>query len=363
LKQNSDFVVIGGNRPEVIKLSELVKSFDDNYKMAFLYTGQHYSYNMKGMFKEELDIEFDHDLNCGSADVFVLKDNITKCFRECLNPSYVIVYGDTNSTLAAALAAKQVGSKLIHIEAGLRSFDSNMVEERNRIRIDSMSDYLLAPTVLNRTFLEYENITNNVFVTGNLIVDVCRKFSKNAILKGDYPARYLLLTLHRAESVDDPRTLRLLAKYIAEINYDVIFPVHPRTRNNLMKHNIQMPKNLKMIDPVGYADFIALLQNCWVVLTDSGGVQEEAVILRKPCITLRTSTERQETLLIRANRLFPLLGNDNFRSLNDVIEEASGTNITINPYGENVTHNVLDKLYNIIDHGLGAKQILSQRYS
>jgi UDP-N-acetylglucosamine 2-epimerase len=363
LKQNFDFVIIGGNRPEVIKLSELVKSFDDNYKMTFLYTGQHYSYNMKDIFKEELGIEFDYDLNCGTADVFMLKDNITTFFQEYLNPSHVIVYGDTNSTLAAALAAKQIGSKLIHIEAGLRSFDSSMTEERNRIHIDSMSDYLLAPTVLNKTFLEYENIRTNVFVTGNLIVDVCRKFSKNAVLKGDYPARYVLLTLHRAESVDNPVTLRSLSKYIEEINYDVIFPVHPRTRNNLMKYNIQMPKNLKMIDPVGYADFIALLQNCWVVLTDSGGVQEEAVILRKPCVTLRTSTERQETLLIRANRLFPLLGNDNFHSLNDVIEEASGTKITINPYGENVTHNTLDLLYNIIDHSRGAKQILSHRYS
>ena len=194
-------------------------------------------------------------------------------------------------------------------------------------------------------------------------MDVCRKFSKNAILKGDYPSRYVLLTLHRAESVDNPATLRSLSKYIAGINYDVIFPVHPRTRNNLMKYNIRIPKNLKMIEPVGYADFIALLQNCSVVLTDSGGVQEEAVILRKPCITLRTSTERQETLLIKANRLFPLLGNDNFRSLNDVIEEASKTIIAINPYGENVTENTLNKLYNIIDHSVVHEQILLPRYS
>jgi UDP-N-acetylglucosamine 2-epimerase len=206
----------------------------------------------------------------------------------------VIVYGDTNSTLAAALSAKKVKSKLIHIEAGLRSFDSGMIEERNRIHTDSISDYLFAPTVLNRTFLEYEGITTNIFVTGNLIVDVCRKFSRNAILNGDYPSQYVLLTLHRAESVDNPVTLRALSKYIAAINYDVVFPIHPRTRTNFMRYNISIPKNLKMVEPVGYVDFIALLKNSLVVLTDSGGVQEEAVILRKPCITLRTSTERQE---------------------------------------------------------------------
>ena len=164
--------------------------------------------------------------------------------------------------------------KLIHIEAGLRSFDSGMIEERNRIHTDSISDYLFAPTVLNRTFLQYEEITINVFVTGNLIVDVCRKFSRNTVLKVDHPSQYVLLTLHRPESVDNPSTLRTLSKYIAAINYDVIFPVHPRTRNNFMRYNISIPKNLKMVEPVGYVDFIALLKNSLVVLTDSGGVKD-----------------------------------------------------------------------------------------
>ena len=171
-----DLVTIAGNRPEIIKLSELIKSFD-RYKHAFLYTGQHYSQNMKDIFFDDLKVKPDYDLRADTSDVDALKDAITK-FLRITNPAYVIVYGDTNSSLAGALAAKDINCKLIHIEAGLRSFDMSMLEERNRIYIDSISDYLLVPTELSKIFLKYENIENNVFITGNLIVDICRKFSQ-----------------------------------------------------------------------------------------------------------------------------------------------------------------------------------------
>jgi UDP-N-acetylglucosamine 2-epimerase len=214
-----------------------------------------------------------------------------------LQPSYVIVYGDTNSTLAGALASKDVNCKLVHIEAGLRCFDLSKHEERNRIQVDSMSDYFLAPTELSKLFLKYENISSDkVFVTGNLIVDVCKKFSKASSSRlrsdprNDLPSQYILLTLHRPALVDDPNMLKMLSVFLSRINYKIVFPIHPRTKNRLIKYNINLPQNVTTIDAVGYSDFISLLKNCIMVMTDSGGVQEEAVILKKSCITLNNTT-------------------------------------------------------------------------
>jgi UDP-N-acetylglucosamine 2-epimerase len=349
IEGKTDIVTIAGNRPEVIKLSQLVKLINDsnNCKHVFLYTGQHYSHNMKDIFFDALDVQPDYDLKCDTSDVATLKDNIAK-FLLKTKPQLVIVYGDTNSTLAGALAAKEMTNcKLIHIEAGLRSFDMRMPEERNRILVDAISDYLFVPTELAKTFLRYENIQNNVYVTGNLIVDVCRKFSLYAEFKdqASLPDKFLLLTLHRAENVDDPAILHALSDHLSELKFDVVYPIHPRTRNNLIKYNIQLPNNVRVIEPVGYLDFLGLLKSCMLILTDSGGVQEEALILGKPCITLRNSTERQETLLLRGNRLFPLLDNDENSSLSNVIEEMLHSRIIDNnPYGEHVTTNILKLL-------------------
>ena len=355
IEGNTDIVTIAGNRPEVIKLSQLVKSINDskNCKHVFLYTGQHYSHNMKDIFFDALDVQPDYDLKCDTSDVTTLKNNIAK-FLLITKPQLVIVYGDTNSTLAGALAAKEMTNcncKLIHIEAGLRSFDMRMPEERNRILVDAISDYLFVPTELAKTFLRYENIENNVHVTGNLIVDVCRKFSLYAEFKDQarLPDKFLLLTLHRAENVDDPTILHALSNHLSELKFDVVYPIHPRTRSNLIKYNIQLPNNVMVIEPVGYLDFLGLLKKCMLILTDSGGVQEEALILAKPCITLRNSTERQETLLLRANRLFPLLDNDENSSLSNVIEEMLHSKIIVNnPYGEHVTSNILELLSELI---------------
>jgi UDP-N-acetylglucosamine 2-epimerase len=353
IEGNTDIVTIAGNRPEVIKLSLLVKLLNDSndYKHVFLYTGQHYSHNMKEIFFDALDVQPDYDLRCDTSDVTTLKDNIAK-FLRITKPQLVIVYGDTNSTLAGALAAKEMTNcKLIHIEAGLRSFDMTMPEERNRILVDALSDYLFVPTELAKTFLRYENIENNVYVTGNLIVDVCRKFSLYAKFKdqASLPDKFLLLTLHRAENVDDPATLNALSKHLSELKYNIIYPIHPRTKNNLVKYNIHLPNNVRVIEPVGYLDFLGLLKKCTLILTDSGGVQEEALILGKPCITLRNSTERQETLLLRANRLFPLYDNDKKSSLGNVVEEMlDNTIIGNNPYGLDVTTRMLNLLSHLV---------------
>lgn len=345
---NLDLVTIAGNRPELIKLSELVKSFP-HYNHAFLYTGQHYSNNMKEIFSDELGVQPDYDLACNSSDLNFIQLKITDFLRKT-KPKFVLVYGDTNSTLAAALATKVVGCKLIHIEAGLRSFDTRMPEERNRMRVDTLSDCLCAPTDLNSLFLKYENIQNNVFVTGNLIVDVCRKYSLlgthqkyinhyDEILSKDF----VLLTLHRAENVDDESILRTLAKQLSYVNYKVVFPIHPRTRKSITQYDIVFPDNVLTIDPVGYSEFLHLLKKSILVLTDSGGVQEEAAVLKRPCITLRDSTERWETLLIKANKLFPLYRGINQPTLlNQIIEEMITSKITSNPYGENVTRKIVE---------------------
>ncbi len=232
-----------------------------------------------------------------------------------------------------------------------------MLEERNRTQIDALSDYLFAPTELAKSFLMYENIIDNVYVTGNLIVDVCRRFSLFAKFKDlrNLPNKFVLLTLHRAENVDDPALLSILKRHLSELKYDVIFPVHPRTRKNLIKYDIQLSSNVTMIEPVAYLEFLGLLKKSVLILTDSGGVQEEALILSKPCITLRNSTERWETLLLRANRLFPLNDNERNSPLSDVVEEMLDTKILpSNPYGENVTVNMLKLLSEImiVNHDL-----------
>lgn len=350
VEKNVEILTIAGTRPEIIKLSELVRLLNKERgsKHALLYTGQHFSGNMKDIFFDELGIKPDYDLGCDTSQVDALRENMIR-FMKSTNPEYVLVYGDTSSSMAAALTAKEIGSKLVHIEAGIRDFDLNVPEEVIRIHIDEISDYLFAPSKLSQTFLEYEGVRGEIHVTGNLIVDVCRKLSKAVeqfSRRAELPSEFLLLTMHRQENVDDPAKLEMLRKHLEEIaEYKVVFPVHPRTRNNLHKYNIRLPDNVLTIDPVGYLDFLYLLKKCRLVLTDSGGVQEEAIILGKPCITLRHSSARWETILLKANRLFPL---DRKDSLNTIVKEMLPTKITHNPYGENVAQKMFELIHKTI---------------
>jgi UDP-N-acetylglucosamine 2-epimerase (non-hydrolysing) len=347
-QRNVDIVTIAGTRPEIIKLSELVRLLgrSQQYNHMLLYTGQHYSDNMKSVFFDELRIKPDYDLRCDGSDVGTLKESLVK-FLSNIKPPYVLVYGDTNSTLAGALAAKEVGSTIVHIEAGLRCFDLDVPEERARIQIDSISDYLFPPTELARTFLSYEQIEENVTVTGNLVVDVCRRLAKIADEHGrqDLPSEYLLLTMHRQENVDERDRLEMLRKHLSGIKHKIVFPIHPRTKNNLAKYNIGLPDNVITIEPASYLEFLYLLKNCRLVMTDSGGVQEEAIVLSRPCVTLRHVSERWETLLLRANVLFPLYRRD---SLWQVVESMLAARIDRNPYGENVAETMLTLIKKIV---------------
>lgn len=341
--KRASIVTIAGTRPEIIKLAEFNKKMKGKFKEdhVLLYTGQHYSENMKEIFFDELGIQADYDLKCNSSDVELLRKKIVPFLKE-VQPRYIIVYGDTYSTMAGTLAALELKKiKVIHLEAGIRDLDMTIPEERVRTYVDSVSDYLIAPTELARTFLYYEGIKDNVFVTGNLIFDVCKKMAR---LADNYPVEklppsYLLATMHRPENVDDPDNLARLAKHLSTLGQKVVFPIHPRTKNNLIKYNITLPKNVIGIDAVGYLEFLYLLKNCDLVMTDSGGVTEEAMILKKPCITLRHSTARWETILLKANVLFPL---DRKDSLGGVVSVMLKTRITGNPYGTNVTEKTFD---------------------
>ena len=242
---------------------------------------------------------------------------------------------------------KELGCKLIHIEAGVRDFDLAVPEEGTRIKIDSMSDYLLAPSDFCKMCLKYEQVRGRVDVTGNLIVDVCKKLSRVATKPTglDLPEDFVLLTMHRPENVDDPAKLNLLKKHLSQVDSKVVFPIHPRTQASMKKYDLSLPPNVITIDPTGYLEFLYLLNKCRVVLTDSGGVQEESVVLRKPCVTLRHTSARWETILLNANRLFPL---DRNASLNETINEMSKVNITINPYGENVAATTFNAIQDFV---------------
>jgi len=328
-----DVVTVAGTRPELIKLSEFIRLFNSD-DHGLLYTGQHFSPKMKDIFLDQLGIFPDFDLQCGTSDISFLKEKIISSLKNS-RPSHIVVYGDTNSSMAASLAAKELGSTLIHIEAGIRDFDLAVPEEAIRIKIDAISDLLLPPSDFCRTCLMYECPSGSIEVTGNLIVDVCKKLSKIATRPAgmDLPDDFILLTMHRPENVDDPTKLLLLRKHLSEVNHTVVFPIHPRTQASMKKHNISLPANVIATEPVGYMDFLYLLKSCKIVLTDSGGVQEEAIVLKKPCITLRHTSARWETILLNANRLFPLDRND---SLNEMIKDMQSKIITTNPYGEDV---------------------------
>lgn len=348
-------ITVAGTRPEIIKLSELVKSLSANkhYNHSLVYTGQHYSANMKDVFFSSLGISPDVELGCNTSDVDAIKSEMVR-FLNKTKPEYMLVYGDTSSSIASALAANQTGVKLVHIEAGLRCFDPTVPEERARMQIDSISDYLLPPTDLSRTFLRYEGKSdeNRVFTTGNLIVDVCRKLSAIAdktkisdALARIIPDEFILLTLHRQETVDDPEKLAMVIKHVGEIKRKVVFPIHPRTQANISNHRITLPPNILTIPPLNYLDFLTLLKRCMLVMTDSGGIQEEAIILKKPCVTLRNTTERWETILLGANELFPPARRE---SLTHIAEKMVNAKISQNPYGEKTTQSTIKILDEII---------------
>jgi len=230
-------------------------------------------------------------------------------------PDVVLVEGDTNTVLAGALAASKLGIKVGHVEAGLRSFDRSMPEEINRVLTDHCSDYLFSPTGKAKENLLREGIEENkIFVTGNTIVDAVYENLEIAKRKADIlsklnlsPKRYFLVTAHRQENVDNKKRLKGILQGLElvhkEFNFPIIYPIHPRTKKRIKDFGLEVPKGVELIEPLGFLEFLQLEANAKIVFTDSGGVQEEACILKVPCVTLRDNTERPETLEVGSNVL------------------------------------------------------------
>ena len=312
--------VILGTRPEIIKLAPLLSALKrKRIKFHLVHTQQHYSYKLDKIFFTEFGIaEPNYVLNIGSGTHAEQVGKTLIKLEELLikeNPTFVVVEGDTNSVLASALTAAKLNIKIAHIEAGLRSFDRSMPEEINRILTDRISDLLFAPTYIAKKNLLREGIDKkNVFVTGNTIVDITFKNIKKAKRSSNILTKlnickdeYFLLTLHRQENVDKKKRLKRIMASVKKIcdNYTVIFPVHPRTLKRYKKFemlkDLKKINNFRIIEPIGYLDFLKLESSARLILTDSGGIQEEACILGVPCVTLRENTERPETVEIGAN--------------------------------------------------------------
>jgi len=282
-----------------------------------LHTGQHYSYNMDKVFFEQLGLpEAKYNLDAGSGmhgeQTGKMLAGIEKVLLE-EKPDVVLVQGDTNTVLAGALAAAKLHITVGHVEAGLRSFDRKMPEEINRVLADHCSDYLFAPTERSRELLLKEGIgEEKIFMTGNTIVDAVfqnLKLAKNDVLKenGLKEKGYILVTAHREENVDDPERFRDILKGIdmvsRELDMPAIYPIHPRSRKMMERFGFSVNDSMKLIEPLNYLNFLKLEAGAKLVLTDSGGVQEETCILGVPCVTLRDNTERPETVEVGSNVL------------------------------------------------------------
>jgi UDP-N-acetylglucosamine 2-epimerase (non-hydrolysing) len=313
--------VILGTRPEIIKTAPVIlEAIRRGIPVGIVHTGQHYSTEMDEIFFQELNLPAPiAHVHVGShapaRQIGLMMQRLEEVLRD-IKPDMVLVQGDTNSVLAGALTAHKMGIPIAHLEAGLRSDDWSMPEEANRILADRLSKWLFCPTEVQRERLRKEGIVyEDVHVVGNTIVDAALHYSKVAYEKSDIAERlgianrpYALLTLHRPSNVDEAERLDAWIKSITEasraIGLRVVFPIHPRTKAQLDNAKIKMDEDIfHAIDPVGYLDLLRLQASAELVLTDSGGLQEEACILRVPCITLRPNTERPETLQVGANVL------------------------------------------------------------
>jgi UDP-N-acetylglucosamine 2-epimerase len=302
-------VTIVGARPQFIKAAAVSRTLRQCCQEILVHTGQHYDANMSEVFFEELDIPApEYNLGIGSGthgeQTAAMLSAIERVLME-ERPDVILVYGDTNSTLAGALAGAKLHIPIAHVEAGLRSFNRRMPEEINRVLTDHMSDHLLCPSGTAVENLAKEGITRGVVVTGDVMADALtfaadRARTRSSVLAdlGLTPGKFALATLHRAENTDDPARLKSILSAFAGINETVIFPVHPRTRAVMRMQGIGESdhRNLRLIDPVGYLDMVRLTESARIVLTDSGGLQKEAYWLSTPCITLRDETEWVETV-------------------------------------------------------------------
>jgi len=319
--------VVTGTRPELIKLSVLIKLIKKTpeFKLIFIHSGQHYNNNLLSIFLQELELPNpDYDIQVGSHPDSVQTGNILIKLYDIIKkekPHLIISEGDTNTVFAAALTAFKNFIPFGHVEAGIRSFDEKMPEEINRKLAGVFALFNFAPTNISVKNLINEGIKKErIYKVGNTIVDAVIENlklanKKSTILKDlniEKNEKYIVLTAHRPSNVDHKKNLENIFITLKELqDIKIVFPIHPRTKKNMIKFNLwkdlKRSENFKIIDPLGYLDMLYLMDNAYFILTDSGGLQEESVILKKPCLTLRYNTERPESVEIGANIL---VGND-----------------------------------------------------
>ncbi|ODS40248.1 MAG: UDP-N-acetylglucosamine 2-epimerase [Candidatus Altiarchaeales archaeon WOR_SM1_79] len=301
-------VSIVGARPNFIKCAPLSREIRKEFDEILIHTGQHYDYEMNKVFFDELRIpEPDYHLDVGSGSHGAQTGEMLKRIEHVLmkeKPEWVLVYGDTNSTLSGALAASKLHIKVGHIESGLRSFDRSMPEEINRVLTDHCSDLLFCPTEIAVENLGDEGICDGVYLTGDVMVDTLN-YNRKIVEKSDILEKlslksreYLVATIHRAGNTDNKRCLKNIVDAFCEIDETIVFPVHPRAEKFLRRYRLydKLKKHVDITKPLGYLDFLKLMNNAKKILTDSGGVQKEAYILGVPCVTLRENTEWVETV-------------------------------------------------------------------
>lgn len=348
--------VVVGTRPGIIKFAPIIREMiKQRIKPLVIHAGQHYSYNLDKIFFKELGLpkpdyrvlEMKTAIFHGQQTAKMLEGIEKILLKE--KPKIVIVGGDANTNLAGALAARKLGIILVHLEAGLRSYDWSMPEEHNRVMIDHISDILLAPTRKAVKNLQYDRVNGRIYLVGNVISDSVlenKKLSKSKSkileeLKIE-KEKFILLTLHREENVDNVEKINLIINSINELSektdFKIIFPIHPRTKNRVNQFKIKINEKVNLIEPVGYFDFLTLMANSAIILTDSGGIQEESCILNIPCITLRDNTERPETVKIGANKI---VGSNKKQILKETQKFLNNKKKWRNPYGNNVAKKII----------------------
>ncbi len=349
-----------GTRPEIIKMAPIIRECEQqSIDYYLIHSGQHYSFEMDQTFFDELRLPRpQYNLNAGSGSHAAQTGKIMAGVESLLlenPPEFILVQGDTNTVLAAALAASKLHKPIGHVEAGLRCFDRRLPEEINRVVTDHISDYLFAPTPEAVKNLKNEGIDQNkIHLTGNTIVDAvhqnvqisCRNYD---VLEqfGLKSKEFFLVTFHRPENVDSPATLCELLNGLNaiydEFSMPVVFPMHPRTKKQMTAMGLS-PGSIHIIDPVGYLEFLQFEAHARCILTDSGGIQEESCILGVPCVTVRKNTERPETLLVGANILSDCSSGEMVEKTHEMLERKPDW---VNPFGDG---NAARNIVNILDH-------------
>ncbi|MGB0652769.1 MAG: non-hydrolyzing UDP-N-acetylglucosamine 2-epimerase [Thermoplasmatota archaeon] len=305
-------VTVVGARPQFIKLAPVAKALAAVADEVLVHSGQHYDEKLDAIFFEELGLpQPDHHLRVGSAGHGVQTARILEGVERVIqeeSPDALLVYGDTNTTLGAAIAASKLHVPIFHVEAGLRSFDRAMPEEVNRVLTDHVSELLFAPTEVARGHLEKEGITKGVHVVGDVMVDAVHAALGQGPGQKTGGDAYVAATLHRAENTDDPARLRAILTALAKAPLPVRLPLHPRTQAAVARWGLEPlleADGLEILPPLGYGEMLRLVQGAQAVVTDSGGLQKEAYVIGTPCVTVRGTTEWPETIEAGWNRLCP----------------------------------------------------------